>query len=75
VWRQDKPDWIRGAGGAGRRTKLNGAQLKQVDNEHCSRKENICCIDILFKLFMRMPLVYGLVLEEDVLAHQRFQQT
>jgi hypothetical protein len=24
---------------------------------------------------MRMPLVYGLVLEEDVLAHQRFQQT
>jgi len=31
AWRQDKPDWICGAGRAGRRPKLNGAQLKQVD--------------------------------------------
>ena len=31
AWRQDKPDWIRGAGRAGRRPKLDGAQFKQVD--------------------------------------------
>ena len=31
AWRQDNPDWIRGAGRAGRRPKLDGAQLKQVD--------------------------------------------
>ena len=31
AWRQDKPNWIRGAGRAGRRPKLDGAQLKQVD--------------------------------------------
>ena len=31
AWRQDKPDWIRGAGRAGRRPTLDGAQLKQVD--------------------------------------------
>ena len=31
AWPQDKPDWICGAGRAGRRPKLNGAQLKQVD--------------------------------------------
>jgi transposase len=31
AWLQDKPNWIRGAGRAGRRSKLDGAQLKQVD--------------------------------------------
>jgi len=31
AWRQDNPDWIRGAGRAGRRPKLDEAQLKQVD--------------------------------------------
>src|SRR5664279_2132848 len=31
AWRQAKPDWIRGAGRAGRRPKLDGAQFKQVD--------------------------------------------
>jgi len=31
AWRQDKPNWIRGAGRAGRRPKLDGAQLKQAD--------------------------------------------
>jgi transposase len=31
AWRQDKPDWIRGAGRAGRRPKLDGAQFKRVD--------------------------------------------
>jgi len=31
AWRQDNPGWIRGAGRAGRRPKLDGAQLKQVD--------------------------------------------
>ena len=31
AWRQDKPDWIRGAGRAGRLPKLDGVQLKQVD--------------------------------------------
>ena len=31
AWRQDNPDWIRGAGRSGRRPKLDGAQLKQVD--------------------------------------------
>ena len=31
AWRQDKPNWIRGAGRAGRRPKLDEAQLKQVD--------------------------------------------
>jgi transposase len=31
AWRQEKPNWIRGAGRAGRRPKLDGAQLKQVD--------------------------------------------
>jgi len=31
AWRQGKPDWIRGAGWAARRPKLDRAQLKQVD--------------------------------------------
>jgi transposase len=31
AWRQDNPDWIRGAGRAGRRPKLDGAQFKQLD--------------------------------------------
>src|ERR1035438_10111296 len=31
AWRQDKPNWIRGAGRAGRRPQLDKAQLKQVD--------------------------------------------
>jgi transposase len=31
AWRQDKPDWIRGAGRAGRRPELDRAQLEQVD--------------------------------------------
>jgi transposase len=31
AWGQDKPNWIRGSGRAGRRSKLDGAQLKQVD--------------------------------------------
>ena len=31
AWRQDNPDWIRGAGRAGRRPQLDKAQLKQVD--------------------------------------------
>jgi transposase len=31
AWRQDKPNWIRGAGRAGRRPRLDAAQLKQVD--------------------------------------------
>jgi transposase len=31
AWRQDKTNWIRGSGRAGRRPKLNLAQLKQVD--------------------------------------------
>ena len=31
AWRQDKPDWIRGAGRAGRRPQLDGAHLLQVD--------------------------------------------
>ena len=31
AWRQDNPDWIRGAGRAGRRPKLDGAQFRQVD--------------------------------------------
>jgi transposase len=31
AWRFEEPDWIGGAGRAGRRPKLDGAQLKQVD--------------------------------------------
>jgi transposase len=31
AWRQDNPNWIRGAGRAGRRPQLDKAQLKQVD--------------------------------------------
>jgi transposase len=31
AWREDKPEWIRGAGRAGRRPKLDPAQLKHVD--------------------------------------------
>jgi transposase len=31
AWQHDTPDWIRGAGRAGRRPQLDGAQLKQVD--------------------------------------------
>jgi transposase len=31
AWRQDNPDWICGAGRAGRRPRLDGAQFKQVD--------------------------------------------
>ena len=31
AWRQDKPNWIRGAGRAGRRPQLDKTQLKQVD--------------------------------------------
>src|ERR1035437_341970 len=31
AWRQDNPNWIRGAGRAGRRPQLGKAQLKQVD--------------------------------------------
>ena len=31
AWQQDKPGWIRGAGRAGRRPKLDKAQCKQVD--------------------------------------------
>ena len=31
AWRQDQPDWVRGAGRAGRQPKLDEAQLKQVD--------------------------------------------
>jgi len=31
AWRQDSPNWIRGAGRAGRRPQLDKAQLKQVD--------------------------------------------
>ena len=31
AWRQDKPNWMRGAGRAGRRPQLDEAQRKQVD--------------------------------------------
>jgi len=31
AWQQNAPDWIRGAGRAGRRPQLDGVQLKQVD--------------------------------------------
>ena len=31
AWQQDNPNWIRGAGRAGRRPQLDKAQLKQVD--------------------------------------------
>ena len=31
AWRRNEPDWIGGAGRAGRRPKLDGAQCKQVD--------------------------------------------
>jgi len=31
AWLQDNPNWIRGAGRAGRRPQLDKAQLKQVD--------------------------------------------
>jgi transposase len=31
AWRQGNPDWIHGAGRAGRRPKLDGALFKQVD--------------------------------------------
>jgi len=35
AWRQDKPDWIRGAGRAGRRPKLDGAQFKVSFRQAC----------------------------------------
>ncbi|MGC9293538.1 MAG: winged helix-turn-helix domain-containing protein [Acidobacteriaceae bacterium] len=31
AWRRDEPDWIRGAGRAGRRPRLDRVQLQQVD--------------------------------------------
>jgi transposase len=31
AWQQDKPNWFRGAGRAGRQPSLDGAHLKQVD--------------------------------------------
>jgi transposase len=48
AWRQDNPGWIRGAGRAGRRPKLDGAQLKRI------RPSNALCSCAVFSVALEL---------------------